>query len=79
MADLAEAVEAFALSDEGRAHRDADSILAACVGRWSDLTQAEFDRGFGAAVPAMRVELSLPNGSETDGADGHTVSKLRSA
>ncbi|MFB0493623.1 hypothetical protein ABIE45_006279 [Methylobacterium sp. OAE515] len=61
MVDLAEAVEAFALSDEGRAYRDADSLLAACLDRWPDLTQAAFDREFGTALAAMRAELCPPN------------------
>lgn len=68
MADLAETVVAFILSDDGRAHRDADSILAACVDRWPNLTQAEFDSGFGAALAAMRAKatkLKVPRGAKS--------------
>lgn len=56
--DRAPALAAFLLSDEGRACRDPDAILSACVSRWPALSQDEFRRGFAIAQETLRADAA---------------------
>lgn len=75
MVDLAEVVDTFVLSDHGRPHREADSILATRVDRWWDLTQDAIDRGWARPLPrcgsncGMRM-LDKPANFTADGDQG---------
>lgn len=56
--DRAPALAAFLLSDEGRAFRDPDAILAVCVIRWPGLSHDEFRRGFAIAQETLRADAA---------------------
>ena len=58
VADRAPALAAFLLSDDGRACRDPDAILSACVSRWPSLRHDEFERGFAIAQETLRADAA---------------------
>lgn len=68
MIDRAPALAAFLVSEEGRACRDPDAILSACVDRWPDLRHDEFRRGFAIAQETLRAD-SAEYAAEADALD----------